>query len=40
MNKPINKTFVTLKNTEVPVMTFELEAATIVTLTCFLDFTH
>ena len=29
-----------MKNTEVPVMTFELEVATIVILTCFLDFTH
>ena len=38
MNKPINKTFVTLKNTGA--MTFELEAATIVIITCFLDFTH
>ena len=38
MNTQINKTFVTLKNTGV--MTFELETATIVIITCFLDFTH
>ena len=37
MNKQINKTFVTMKNTVGK--TFELEAATIVIINCFLDFT-